>query len=111
MGSTGACIDSITHSQHYHGFAPTALNPEALLTNDPRNYFSTVWGFHITAKKPCADMPPMQVDDDQIENTPDFLTGLVRRVQTHECNAYCHRKKKGIDTIVCQFHFPFDTQE
>lgn len=108
-------------SMHTHMmlWLANAPDPENLLNEELREYFATVWGFHIVARKPCPDMPPpmdgemppMQAADDQIENTAEFLSKLVRRVQTHKCNAYCIRKKKGTDTLMCRFRFPFDLQE
>lgn len=74
-------------------------------------------GIHISAINPDTERQfapsirgAIHSSSSEIDNTLEFLSDVLNRVQKHKCNSYCLRRRNGQaleDTnLYCRFHFP-----
>lgn len=82
--------------------------------------FTKWWALYISAWNPEPRHGAHKMDEiaatalpvDGPENRVSHLSGILNRVQRHQCSeAYCLRKDKDTGNVYCRFHFPWPLRD
>jgi hypothetical protein len=85
-----------------------------------RAEFAKWWALYISAWNPEPRHGAHRMDEiaaialpvDGQENRVSHLSGILNRVQRHQCSeAYCLRKGKDTSNVYCRFHFPWPLRD